>query len=51
MAIRVLKSNTNGQRNSSYLNSSEITKTTTRLFSGVVFVISSLFIIFAPIET
>ena len=28
MAIRVLKSNTNGQRNSSYLNSSEITKTT-----------------------
>ena len=28
MAIRVLKSNTNGQRNSSYLNSSEITKST-----------------------
>ena len=28
MAIRVLKSNTNGQRNMSYLNSSEITKTT-----------------------
>ena len=28
MAIRVLKSNTNGERNSSYLNSSEITKST-----------------------
>ena len=28
MAMRVLKSNTNGQRNMSYLNSSEITKTT-----------------------
>ncbi|MBQ2872746.1 MAG: 50S ribosomal protein L2 [Bacilli bacterium] len=28
MAIRVLKSNTNGQRNMSYLKSSEITKTT-----------------------
>ena len=28
MAIRVLKSNTNGQRNSSYLNSSDITKST-----------------------
>ena len=28
MAIRVLKSNTNGQRNMSYLKSTEITKTT-----------------------